>query len=343
MPSSQLSPQGTDISTYVLCSWDIAICLSLFLQGVLCGQFAHYTNMRKCDSMKLKVYVAGLALLTTLNVVQSLAMMWIQNVTLFGNLEAASKMWKTNWVTKLTIPFEGVIAFYVQMFYCHRLWLLCRKPCIVVTCTVVFTFGLVACLLATFFILTNELPPVSWSASFNAWRFSLNNDHSDNASGSGVWRGSFFDWEYAILVTTLKEVHSFAWPDGNHPQSSIQADKSQSAGPCAICALVTFIASMRTHFLAPVPMMIEFIAITVLPQLYAWSAMWTLNSREDISLAAEKSLYTIDLETSGVADGSSDAGTLHVHEPFEVADPGDQESIDSVGKIENSHSNGSVV
>ncbi|KAF7345259.1 hypothetical protein MSAN_01902600 [Mycena sanguinolenta] len=321
MTSSQLSPRER---MYILCGWDIAICSSLFLQGVLCTQFDHYINMRKCDSMKLKFYVGGLALMTTLNAVQSLAIMWIQNVTLFGNLDAASKLWETNWVTKLTIPLEGIIAFYVQMFYCYRLWILCRKPYIVITCAVVFTFGLVASFLATFFILTNDFPSISWMTMH-----------------LGVVLGGDFFLTGNMLFWLLRSKESTL---SRGPTATILnlLFRLTSAGPCAICALVTFIASMRVDFFAPVPMMIEFITITILPQLYAWSAMWTLNSREDISLAAEDSPYTVDLvETSGAADGSSDAGTLrilHVHETIAV-DNRDQEIIHPVAKVETSDSN----
>jgi hypothetical protein len=41
---------------------DLAICADLFLQGVLCAQFAHYTDMNQRDSVLMKLFVAGLAL-----------------------------------------------------------------------------------------------------------------------------------------------------------------------------------------------------------------------------------------------------------------------------------------
>jgi hypothetical protein len=42
--------------------------------------------------------------------------------------------------------------------------------------------------------------------------------------------------------------------------------------------------------------MLSAIAVTLLPQLYVWSAMWTLNSREDIYLAADNDRYTLHPE-----------------------------------------------
>jgi hypothetical protein len=66
----------------------------------------------------------------------------------------------------------------------------------------------------------------------------------------------------------------------------------------------------------PPLVLIDFIANMVLPQLYAWSAIWTLNSREEICNAAENCPYTIDLGTS--AGGSSNSETIrhqHQHHP----------------------------
>jgi hypothetical protein len=53
-------------------SQDLSICADLLLQGVLCAQFAHYTGVNQRDSVLMKLFVAGLALLTTLKTVQVL-------------------------------------------------------------------------------------------------------------------------------------------------------------------------------------------------------------------------------------------------------------------------------
>jgi hypothetical protein len=51
-------------------SQDLVMGGDLFLQGVLCAQFARYTNMNQRDSVWMKIFVAGLALLTTLKTTQ---------------------------------------------------------------------------------------------------------------------------------------------------------------------------------------------------------------------------------------------------------------------------------
>jgi hypothetical protein len=53
--------------------------------------------------------------------------------------------------------------------------------------------------------------------------------------------------------------------------------------------------ALRSTAWNPVLLGIAIVANMALPQLYAWSAMWTLNSREDIYLAAQNCPYTIDL------------------------------------------------
>jgi hypothetical protein len=48
--------------------------------------------------------------------------MWIQNVEYFMNLDAALGMFTMSWTTELNITFIALIAFYVQLFFCKRLW-----------------------------------------------------------------------------------------------------------------------------------------------------------------------------------------------------------------------------
>jgi hypothetical protein len=54
--------------------------------------------------------------------------MWIQNVTMFGDREAGSNMPYKHWVWKVTILLEAATAFYVQLFFCRRLWVRVSRP-----------------------------------------------------------------------------------------------------------------------------------------------------------------------------------------------------------------------
>jgi hypothetical protein len=49
-------------------------------------------------------------------------MLWIQNVSMFGHLDSASKLWESNWLFETTLLSSVIIAFYVQLFFCYRLW-----------------------------------------------------------------------------------------------------------------------------------------------------------------------------------------------------------------------------
>ncbi|KAJ7314617.1 hypothetical protein DFH08DRAFT_1041221 [Mycena albidolilacea] len=215
----------TEMQTCILGAW-----------GVLCAQFAHYLSLNKRDSIWMKLFVAGLALMTTLKTLQSLAIMWIQNVTTFGDLEAGSNIWQKHWVWKVTILLEAATAFYVQLFFCRRLWAISRNAYVVVICIILFLLGLVTGVVA-------------------------------------------------------------------------------SAAPAALCALINFAGNMKMNS-APALMMINFIANMALPQLYAWSAMWTLNSREQICLVAESCSYTINIPqtSAGGSQSSSELPTCHQHQ-----------------------------
>ncbi|KAJ7763097.1 hypothetical protein B0H14DRAFT_3594377 [Mycena olivaceomarginata] len=125
--------------------------------GVLCAQFAHYASLNQRDSVWMKLFVAGLALLTTLKSLQSLAIMWIQNVTMFGDREAGSNIWPTNWVWGATGILEAPTAFYVQMFFCRRLWAISRNAYLVIICITLFLFALVSGLVSTAGLFTNML------------------------------------------------------------------------------------------------------------------------------------------------------------------------------------------
>lgn len=64
---------SSDADTFL--SQDLAISTALFFQGVLCGQLVHYLGVSGRDPVLLKLFVAGLALLTTLKTVQVLCVL----------------------------------------------------------------------------------------------------------------------------------------------------------------------------------------------------------------------------------------------------------------------------
>ncbi|KAJ7261739.1 hypothetical protein B0H12DRAFT_1231393 [Mycena haematopus] len=321
----------TEAQAHVLGGWDLAICLTLFLQGVLCSQFATYMDSKRRDSVRMKLFVAGLALLTTLKTIQALAIMWIQNVTLFEDLEAASTMWKTDWLTKALI-LEATVAFYVQMFFCHRLWAsaISRNVYIVVVCITVFSLGLISGVVATVFILAVKKEGLTSPSHWFATHLGV------VVCGDFILTGSVVFWllrhngsvlsrgPTANILSSLVRLTLQASRFASRRHYYLLMIGRQSAAPVALCALVNFVVIMlkSRQPSSTVLLMIDFITNNMLPQLYAWSAMWTLNSREDIVLAGGNRPYTFDLGTT-----SSHLKTpriSHADENSAVAHRGDQ-------------------
>ncbi|KAJ7314612.1 hypothetical protein DFH08DRAFT_428921 [Mycena albidolilacea] len=299
MPSTQ-----TEMETYTLGTWDLAVCSCLLLQGVLCAQFAHYMSLNKRDSIWMKLFVAGLVLMTTLKIVQSLAIMWIQNVTTFGDLEAGSNLWRKHWLWKVTIMLEATTEFYVQMFFCRRLWAISRNAYFVIICIVSFLLGLITGVVATFYLFTSILElTILWG---------------------GIHLGVVLCGDLLLTGSTiwylLQHLHQCALARG--PAATIfnrlRQITLQSAAPAVLCASINFAASMRINTTTWIPAlpMIGTISNLVLPQLYAWSAMWTLNSREEICLAAEGCSYTINLLRTSVGGPSNPETTRHQHQEY---------------------------
>ncbi|KAJ7808773.1 hypothetical protein B0H14DRAFT_3151878 [Mycena olivaceomarginata] len=96
--------------------------------------FAHYLSLNKRDSIWMKLFVAGLVLLTTLKSLQSLAMMWIQN----GHLVRRSGSGIQHMAKALGLAIS-------------------RNVYLVITCITLFLLGLVSGVVMTFYIFTNTM------------------------------------------------------------------------------------------------------------------------------------------------------------------------------------------
>ncbi|KAJ7358426.1 hypothetical protein DFH08DRAFT_953571 [Mycena albidolilacea] len=269
-----------EVKAYVLGGWDVAICSSLFLQGVLCAQFAHYTGVNKRDSLWMKLFVAGLALMTALKSVQGI--MWTQNVIFFENLEAASGLMYTHWVLEISLMLGAINAFYVQMFFA-----ISRNSYLVVVCITLFTVGLASAAATSFFTLNMA----RWRSA-NRW--------------ADVYLGMVLGGDLLLTGSTALYLlrHSSELVLSRGPTASILHSllrvTVQSAAPSALCALINFVVNMRLYtgkcILVLFP--IFFITHMMFPHLYAWSAMWTLNLREQIQYrASEANTCTVDLGT----------------------------------------------
>ncbi|KAJ7854509.1 hypothetical protein B0H14DRAFT_2756177 [Mycena olivaceomarginata] len=288
MPSSLTSAE-----TAVLGGVDLAISADVFLQGVLCAQFAHYTNVNTRDSLWLKLFVTGLALLTTLKTIQILGVMWMQDVNLVEDPGAASNLWATHWEPKLTPVLETFITVYVQSFFCHRLWPISRNIYIVILCIIALAFALVSGIVANLFTFTSMFSP-----RYSTW-MSIH-------LGAALCADLLMTGSTAFYLLRHSKTVLPRGPTAPILNSLLRVT-IQSAAPAALCAFINFVAVvlLLKQIAIPISPTIGGGSNTVLPQLYAWSAMWTLNSREDIHLAAENNHYTLHPELQGTSDSET--------------------------------------
>ncbi|KAJ7290552.1 hypothetical protein C8J57DRAFT_1611525 [Mycena rebaudengoi] len=121
-PTGAFAMPPLPVVTFILGGWDVGVYADLILQGAIFAQVAHYATLYKEDATYLKLFVGGLLLLTTLKSAHSIALVWLQNVEYFMDLEQAAGIFLENWIGKINLPLVALIAFYVQAFFCHRLW-----------------------------------------------------------------------------------------------------------------------------------------------------------------------------------------------------------------------------
>ncbi|KAJ7715802.1 hypothetical protein B0H16DRAFT_495762 [Mycena metata] len=285
MPSLPARSSFTPVPWLLLEFQDLKMGVDLFLQGVLCAQFAHYTNVNQQDSIWMRLFVVGLALLTTLKTLQVLGMVSTQNVALFQSPGAAPNF-VNMWLSQMNLILEAGVAFYVQLFFCHRLWVLSHNVYIMVVAISLFIFALIAASVGAYFS-TNQPKPTNLLISM----------HLGLAMGGDLLQtGSivFYLLRHSQAVLRHGPVASML--------SSLLRLTIQSAAPGAFCALVDFSAtiqavrSTKSKSGPSLAVMISVIANIMLPKLYAMAAMWTLNYRDEIRSAATR----VDVELPSV-------------------------------------------
>ncbi|KAK7018232.1 hypothetical protein R3P38DRAFT_3200595 [Favolaschia claudopus] len=152
------------ITVYILGAWDLGICGDLLLQGALLAQFAHFATLYHRDILAIRAFVFGLFAMTTLKSVQCLVILWNQNVKHFTDVMTAGNMFKTDWTEQFNIGLSAIIAFYVQLFFCQRLWVLLRNWYLTGFILLVFVFALVAAFVSGAFQLVLDSRRSDWTS-----------------------------------------------------------------------------------------------------------------------------------------------------------------------------------
>ncbi|CAK5282126.1 unnamed protein product [Mycena citricolor] len=157
------SPQ--QFVNYALGGWELAVCSSLLLQGVLLGQTARYlaNGFHRTDPTIMRVWVAGLLVLSLGRNLFGIQLMYEQDTAHYLNFPAALGEWLS---ARFDASFliSGVLVYYVQMFFCWRLWTLCRQIWLPSAFALLFSAGLVCSILAV--PLAHMKQPVRWAAAY---------------------------------------------------------------------------------------------------------------------------------------------------------------------------------
>ncbi|KAF8176248.1 hypothetical protein K438DRAFT_2022724 [Mycena galopus ATCC 62051] len=204
-------------------------------------------------------------------------------------MAAITYLWHGQWIMNSVLP-EAVIVFYVQIFFCHRLWKLSNNVYVSSVPMTFFVFALVAASVAAYVFSNVSLSTLWYSIHLGV-----------AVCGDLLQTGSIV---FYLLRHSKTLDHHYRGPTAFMLNSLL---RGQSAAPGALCALGNF-TSVVVTLSAPAfvanrlsgPRVASSVVNTFLPKVYAMAAMWTLNSRDDIrSAAANKPLTLLDLETTG--------------------------------------------
>ncbi|KAJ7211838.1 hypothetical protein C8J57DRAFT_1604707 [Mycena rebaudengoi] len=298
------SPSPAVIRSYIifiLGGWDLAICGDLIFQGIIFTQIAHYMTLYEKDVLALRAFVAVLLIITTLKSAQGLVILWIQNVVHFMNLKAAVRQFTDSyaWPAKINLVFCALIAFYVQLFFCKRLWAISKNVYIVASVLALFVFALVAAIVSGVFTFAGQKKNVTWIE---------------------IHLGTVFAGDVLLCGSTIYFLlsHSeYALPETAGMLHSIKKLTFQSAAPAVVCALVSLVGTLAWNRATPnTYIMLAIIASNVLPKLYAISAMWTLNSRRSIREAYSSTGRRGSVVTMSFSSGRRRTNDIELSSPW---------------------------
>ncbi|KAJ7458185.1 hypothetical protein FB451DRAFT_1564034 [Mycena latifolia] len=260
--SGRLTGEDLRLCMAWLGPWLVGACLDILLQGVLCCQFVNYFTYYRDDKTSLRIVVVVLVLLSVLKSVHAFAVIWIQFIVYFGDLQGAILLNYTTWWQSGTPLMDAVIAFYVQCYFCFRLWVISKKLYVVAPVAILFLFGFLAIVVGTYFISVADGPKIGqWFA----------------AHLSAVFAG-----DVIMSCTTayfLLKSKKNVLPQTVGLISALVRLTFQTAAPAAIFAMFNLIFSQVN----PGGSGITSTAFNMaLPKLYSVSMMWTLNARRTI-------------------------------------------------------------
>jgi len=267
-----MSPQDNDRATWLLGPWLIGGFLDFLLQGILYCQFARYAaRYYHQDRWGLKLSVLVLAILTTLKSIHSFALVWIQFIDYFTDLDGAIGLSYTAWWQSGSPLIIATLDLYVQVFFVRRLYHISgRKWWVTIPIALVLAFAYAAMCIATYFITVGASATPLIAPWFAA--------HFGSVVGGDIVLTCAVTY---FLLKTKKEV----LPQTVGLFSALIQLTWLSAAPATVCAVLNLTTSQIW------PGTERLLSVTfgaILPKLYAMSMMWTLNARLDIRTANVK-------------------------------------------------------
>ncbi|TRM70301.1 hypothetical protein BD626DRAFT_563957 [Schizophyllum amplum] len=258
-----MTPEEHEQAVYLLGPWLIGSAIDILLQGIIIVQVAHYFNWYRDDDIPLKLAVAVLALITSLKSIQSFALLWIQFIDHFADLEAAVRLSYTTWWQSGNPLMVASIGLYVQTYFVWRLFMISGRswlPPLVLA--PIFLLAYAAIAIATFYISQEDEPAISrWFATHLSCTFSGD-----------------------ILLSTTTAYYLIQSRQDVLPQTvgllnALIRLTFTTAAPAAVCAMLNLIFSQLYD---GTDRLVSTAFNQAIPKLYATSMMWTLNARRRI-------------------------------------------------------------
>ncbi|KAJ7726845.1 hypothetical protein DFH07DRAFT_970374 [Mycena maculata] len=279
----------------------IGTCIELVLQGVLSTQFVKYFGTYHNDPLILKAMVGILVLLTYLRSMQVFTTIWFQLVVNFGDLEAAMGLITGApgiWFVDTIGVFASMITVYVQSYFCYRLLIISKNRYLVATLSVLFIACFIFIVIATHYIFQGL----------------------EHLTQVAFWFNIYLPVVMVadITLTTSTAYFLIKYKEHVSKQSAGLLDALirltiQTAAPATLCALLNFVVALTFPNVYPSARSMASAAPNiVLPKLYAFSMMWTLNARRQLRASLSDTV-----ESTGSLSGRT-AITDAEHNPVEM-------------------------
>ncbi|KAJ7018445.1 hypothetical protein C8F04DRAFT_1356286 [Mycena alexandri] len=288
-----VSAEEAILVKFFLGPWLIGSCLELILMGVLSCQFVNYYNWYPNDGRGLPIAVAILCLLNVLKSAECFASLWIFLINHFGDIQYDLQLSVTGWWDTANPLLVAILDFYVQCYFCTRLWAVSQRWWVVTPIFTLFVFGLISMVMGTYYIATlQEQQVTNWFAAH---------------------LGSVFAGDVILSMTTayflIQTEKSVMSKQTAQLIRSLTRLTFQTATPAAIVAMFNLIFSQMYRTNRPLLGYVEIAFNQVLPKVYAISMMYTLNARREISTRASGSRVSGSRNGSG-SDGPSLGGRV---------------------------------